>query len=212
MSTVVSQYYGTMRNAFESVPPPELEEAAALLYGAAVSGHAIYTFGNGASAALASHMATDIGKGTAHDHGLSPSVSAALRIRISSLVDNAALLTAYGNDVGYEFTFVEQLRGLLNEGDVAIGISGSGASPNVLRALEYARAHGARTIGLTGSMSSAIEMTSRSDIVVCAPLDRIDQIEDMHVSFSHILMRLLDERLALDGYRSSRVVGDLEIG
>src|SRR5437763_5758136 len=118
MTALARGYYEDLRSALEAGPPPELDRAAVLLYDAAAAGRSIYTFGNGASAALASHLATDLGKGTAHDHGLPPAEPAGVRVRLSSLSDNAALVTAYGNDVGYEFTFVEQLRGLMREGDV----------------------------------------------------------------------------------------------
>ena len=193
--TIAADYYTSMRRAFEASVPEALEAAAALVFEAAVSGRAVYTFGNGASASLASHMATDLSKGTAHDHGFEPSRPTGLRLRAVSLTDNSALVTAYGNDVGYEYIFVEQLRTLLRNGDVAIGISASGSSPNVLRALEYSRVQGARSVGFTGSMPGAKEMAARCDVLVCAPLVHIDQIEDMHVSFNHILTRILDEQL-----------------
>lgn len=202
--SVAEDYYATMERAFEAGPPPGLTAAAELLSQAVANGKALFTFGNGASAALASHMATDIGKGTSHDHGLDPWIANAQRARILSLADNASLLTAYGNDVGYEFVFVEQLRGLLRCGDVAIGISASGSSPNVLRALEYARSHGGTCVGLTGGLPGAADMEARCDVVVKAPVVHIDQIEDMHVSFNHILMRMLDvEFMRLRGVAGS---------
>lgn len=181
--TVAREYYGALAAALEAGPPPELEAAASLLHEAAGAQRMIYTFGNGASAALASHMATDLGKGLAH------------RLRIVSLAENQPLLTAYANDENHECIFVEQLRGLLRPRDVAVGISGSGSSGNVVSALEYARGEGARTIGLTGDMVGWREMAAHCDVVVRAPLQAIDQIEDLHVVFNHILMRLLSERL-----------------
>ena len=193
--TIASEYYTDLRHVFEAGPPDELDEVAALIWEAALGGRVVYTLGNGASAALASHMATDLGKGTAHDHGLDPQQPSGLRLRVVSLTDNSALLTAYGNDVGYEYTFVEQLRNLLQKGDVVIGISGSGSSPNVLRAMEYARAQGAHAVGFTGNMPGWEQMATRCDVLVRAPLERIDQIEDVHVSFNHILARVLREKM-----------------
>jgi D-sedoheptulose 7-phosphate isomerase len=116
-------YLAAVSAALALGPPPELDEAAELLHAAVTQERTIYTFGNGACAALAAHMATDLGK------------SLDRSVRIHSLVDNAALLTAYANDRDYECVFEEQLRALLRAGDVVIGLSGSGASPNVLKEL-----------------------------------------------------------------------------
>ena len=176
---VARDYYAALRAALEHGPPPELGAAAALMREADAAGNTIYTFGNGASAALASHIATDLGKGR--------------RLRVASLVDNAALVTAYANDENYECVFVEQLRRVVRAGDVALGISGSGGSQNVLAALEHARGAGARTIGFTGAMPDAERLASLCDVVVRAPLTEIEQIEDLHVVFSHIVMRLVRE-------------------
>ena len=181
--SLAREYYDGLVAALEAGPPAELEDAAALLHEAVLAGAAIYTFGNGACAALASHMATDLGK------ALSP------RVRVVSLVDNSALMTAYANDQDYECVFAEPLCGLLRAGDVALGISASGSSANVLAALEYARGADGRTIGLTGDMDGWKRMSERCDVVVRAPLQRIEQIEDLHVVFSHILLRLLRARL-----------------
>ena len=125
-------------------------------------------------------MATDLGKGC--------------RLRIVSLVDNAALVTAYANDENYECVFVEQLKRVVRPGDVALAISGSGGSQNVLVALEHARGTGARTIGFTGAMPDAERMAALCDVVVRAPLTAIEQIEDLHVVFSHIVLHLVGER------------------
>ena len=171
--TVPEAYYADLRAALEAGPPPELDQAAALLREAGV----VYTFGNGASAALASHIATDLGKGR--------------RLRVVSLVDNAALVTAYANDQNYECVFEEQLRRVFRDGDVALGISGSGSSQNVLSALAYARSAGGRTVGFTGDMPDWYRMSAVCDVLVRAPLTAIEQIEDLHVVFAHILMRML---------------------
>jgi D-sedoheptulose 7-phosphate isomerase len=174
--SVADAYYGDLRRALEAGPPRELEDAAAVLRNASMT----YAFGNGASAALASHIATDLGKGR--------------RLRIVSLVDNAALVTAYANDENYECVFEEQLRRILRPGDAVLGISASGGSENVVCALAYARSAGAQTIGFTGDMPSWQRMAEHCDVVVRAPLREIEQIEDLHVVFAHILMRMLGEQ------------------
>jgi len=184
--SVARDYYADLAAALAQGPPPELDDAAGLLHDAVAAGRAIYTFGNGASAALASHMATDLGKGLSRD----------APVRIVSLVENAPLLTAYANDRNFECVFVEQLRILLRPGDVAIGISGSGASANVVDALEHAQVRGGYTIGFTGSMPGWERMDACCDVVVRAPVQAIEQIEDLHVVFAHIVMRMLAQRLA----------------
>lgn len=155
----------------------------------------IFTFGNGASAALASHMACDLGKGTSIDIGQGVEASGVRRLRIIGLADNMALLTAYGNDVAYEDIFVEQLKNLLRPGDTVIAISGSGGSPNVLRALDYANAKQALTIGFTGNQAKAIHLIERCDYYLNAPLDCMEQIEDLHVIYSHVIGLMLRERI-----------------
>lgn len=184
--TIAGEYFDELKAALDAGPPPALDAAAGLLHDAVVRGRAIYTFGNGASAALASHIATDLGKGLA-PHG---------RVRVTSLVDNAALLTAYANDRNYECVFVEQLRVLVQPGDVALGISGSGSSANVVDAFEFARGEGAGTIALTGDMPGSERLDDSCDVVVRAQLSTIEQIEDLHVVFAHILMRMLRDRLS----------------
>lgn len=179
---VGDEYCAALVAALAQGPPPELDAAAALLHDAITSGNTTYTFGNGACASLASHIAADLGKGLGGVHDV-------------SLVDNAPLVTAYANDHDYECVFERQLRSFLRDGDIALGLSGSGASPNVLLALEYARSAGGRTIALTGYRSAPSRLESCCDVVVRAPLRVIDQIEDLHVVFAHILVRLLRERL-----------------
>jgi D-sedoheptulose 7-phosphate isomerase len=183
VGAAVSDYFAAIAGALADGPPSELDRAADVLLDAIRSGRAIYTFGNGACAALAGHMATDLGKGLGG------------RARIVSLVENASLLTAYANDHDYDCVFEQPLRALLRPADVALGLSGSGRSPNVLAALEYARAAGGRTIAFTGSMDGTERLTACCDVVVRAPLTVMEQIEDLHVIYSHVLLRTLKERL-----------------
>lgn len=187
MRDFIREYLSTVEQALTRLDPAEIEAVVTAIHTAYLADRQIFTLGNGASAALASHMACDLGKGTAADLGLGPVAAGARRLRIIGLADNAALLTAYGNDIRYDDIFVEQLKNLLNPGDVVIGISGSGGSPNVLRAMEYARARGAVTIGLTGSQPKAVRLKALCDHTLVAPLDRMEQIEDLHVIFHHVI-------------------------
>jgi D-sedoheptulose 7-phosphate isomerase len=188
-------YIETVQQALVATETSPLECVVDILYRAFLEGRAVFTFGNGASAALASHMATDIGKLTSLDLGAGPVVTGSRRLRILSLNDNPAWMTALGNDVAYEDVFLEQLKNHLRLGDVVLGISGSGGSPNVLRALDYARALGATTIGFTGQQAKAEEMRTRCDICMQAPVAMMEQIEDLHVIYHHIVTRRLYDRV-----------------
>lgn len=193
MEAFILEYLQTVQKALGELNPADLEAVVDAMYKAYEDDKQIFTLGNGASAALASHVACDIGKGTAADLGQGAAVSGAKRVRIIGLADNVALLTAYGNDVSYEDVFVEQLKNLLNPGDVVLGISGSGGSPNVLRAMEYARAKGAVNIGFTGAQGD--KLRALCDIHVSAPLTLIEQIEDLHVIFHHIVGLALRKKI-----------------
>jgi len=135
MHPSISGYLATVESAIGRVDPSEIERMVDVLFDACVSGRRVYTFGNGASAALAAHMACDYGKGSAPDLGEGLRDAGATRLRIFALTDNTALLTAYGNDITYDDVFLEQLKNHLEPADVVIGVIGSCGSPSVLRAL-----------------------------------------------------------------------------
>lgn len=140
-------------------------------------GRAVYFFGNGGSAATASHMAQDLGKLTIREGGR--------RFRTHSLADPTPLILAWANDASYAEIFAEQIRSHGQRGDVAIGISGSGNSPNVLRGLEEARKLGLTTVGLIGTGGG--KMKPLCDIPIVVPSSNMQHIEDLH----HILLHLL---------------------
>jgi D-sedoheptulose 7-phosphate isomerase len=140
-------------------------------------------------------MACDYGKGSAPDLNEGLHDSCATRLRIFALTDNTALLTAYGNDICYEDVFLEQLKNHLEPGDIALGISGSGGSANVLRALEFARTRGAITVGFTGSQPPAALFATRCDVCLRAPLVVMEQIEDLHVVAHHAISLALRARV-----------------
>lgn len=141
----------------------------------------IYFFGNGGSASTASHFVCDIGKATIRGDGK--------RFRCVALVDNVESLTAWANDAEYARVFSEQLATLAHPGDVAFGISGSGNSPNVLRAMEVARPMGLRTIGLTGMGGGKLQ--GLVEIPVVVPSNNMQHIEDVHLLVGHLLTSYL---------------------
>ena len=112
------------------------------------------------------------------------------------LTDNSALLSALGNDIGFVDVFVEQLKSLLRPEDVVVAISGSGSSPNVVRALQYARSVRATTIGLTSIRASASAMLAFTDVPVVVQTEVMEQIEDLHSVVNHVLAVHLRERIA----------------
>lgn len=140
----------------------------------------VIVLGNGGSAALASHMVTDLSKIV---------VPGQARFRAIALTDNMALLTALGNDLSYADVFSEQLLNLCQPGDVVIATSCSGNSPNVLNALRTARSLGATTIGFTGDTGGHLKQLV--DLVVFAPVARIGQQEDVHLIINHIMSNTL---------------------
>jgi D-sedoheptulose 7-phosphate isomerase len=189
----VVRYFSHFLEHATAPPADELVAMSKVIEDRCTDTGTLYVFGNGACAALAAHMATDLGKGTAPDLGDTPGSSR--RIRIISLADNTALLTAYGNDVDFAAVFAEQLRNLLRADDTVLALSASGASPNVIAALDYATKVGAYRLGMTGSGPKAQELMNRTDLAVQAPSEAIDQIEDWHVMYNHTLVRLLRARL-----------------
>lgn len=140
----------------------------------------IYICGNGGSAATASHFQNDFNKGV--------SEYIEVPFRFHCLNDNVATLMAIANDIGYEEVFRFQLRNNLEENDVLVAISGSGNSPNVLRAVEYAKEHGCKIIGLTGF--SGGKLKELSDISLHAPVNSMQVTEDIHMIFDHLIMSI----------------------
>lgn len=194
--TSVARYLSDISDAVRALDLGELDAVLDTLFEAYRRGASVYTLGNGGSAALASHMACDLGKNTSPDLGTGPDAPSQLRLRVVGLTDNSALLSALGNDIDYADVFVEQLKSLLRPEDVVVAISGSGASPNVVRALKYARSVGATTIGLTSVRASASAMLAFTDVPVIAQTEVMEQIEDLHSVVNHVLAVHLRERIA----------------
>lgn len=151
-------------------------------------GRTIFFLGNGGSASTASHFVVDIAKGTM---GHSP--HAGRRFRCLSLNDNVPSITAWANDFDYHVGFAEQLRTLGERGDVLVAISGSGNSPNVLRAVEAARERGLITIGLTGMGGGKLK--SMVDVPLVVPSNSMQHTEDVHLSICHLLTAYLRDEI-----------------
>ena len=151
-------------------------------------GRTLFVFGNGGSAALASHFACDIGKGTV--------AGRAKRLKTIALTDNVALITAWANDKAYEEIFSEQLESLAEKGDIALAISGSGNSPNVIRGLQAGRRLGVQTLVLTGFAGGRAK--TLADLCLIVPSDSMQHIEDAHLCATHAIFLAIRQRLMLN--------------
>lgn len=154
MSDILKDYTSHIKDCLDSLPFDRLDELVELMRDKSDSGRKIIIFGNGGSASTASHFACDLAKGIFTGGGP--------RIKALSLNDSIPLMTAWANDDGYDRVFVEPLANYLEEGDLVIGISASGNSPNVIRAIEYANSHGAATVGLVGKGGGGSWRNSRN--------------------------------------------------
>ena len=186
-SKSLHSYFDDSARALSQLPYPEIEKAGDLLYRAYLEERRVFLFGNGGSAALASHFACDLGKGTVTQ------ARSKKRFRVLSLTDNTALITAWANDTSYEQVFAEQLRNFIQCGDVAFAISGSGSSRNVLLALQAAKEAGSINIGLTGFKGG--KMKELCDVCIVIPSDNMQIIEDFHLSTAHALFTVIRQRI-----------------
>lgn len=174
-------YLDRLKAAMDKISREEINEFLNLLVDALEAGRTVFTLGNGGSAATASHMAVDFNKGLSYGK--------ARRFRFICLADNLPTLTAYANDVSYEDVFVEPLRNFLQPGDLVIAISGSGNSRNVVKAVEFANAQGAVTVGLTGYDGGLLRRTARHGVHV--PVRDMQVTEDLHMVLDHLAYSVL---------------------
>jgi D-sedoheptulose 7-phosphate isomerase len=145
----------------------------------------IFTMGNGGSGATASHFACDINKGCCFD--------LEKKFKMICLNDNIPTMLAYANDISYDFVFVEQLKNFFRPEDLVIGISGSGKSKNVLKAIQYANKMGGRTIGLTGFSGGDLAQVATASFVVGS--NDMQKVEDVHLIITHIIMQVVHNTL-----------------
>src|SRR5260370_9190880 len=183
----VRGYFELHGKVLRELPYTLIEQVSLQLLQAYQEGRRVYLFGNGGSAALASHFACDLGKGTVLPRNPQK------RLQVMSLTDNLPLLTAWANDTSYDQVFAEQLRNLIQSGDIAIAISASGNSPNVVLALQVARELGALNIGLSGYQGG--KMKALWDLCVVVPSDNMQISEDLHVGIAHPLFTVCRHRL-----------------
>ncbi|MFQ6067505.1 MAG: D-glycero-beta-D-manno-heptose 1,7-bisphosphate 7-phosphatase [bacterium] len=184
----IEDYLTKLKETFDGLPYSQIARIKDILLRAYRENKKVFIMGNGGSAATASHFACDLGKRTAGKDIFRK------RFKVIALTDNVSLLTAWANDAAYENIFLEQLKNLLDAGDIVIAISGSGNSRNVLRAVEYANANGALTIGFTGFEGGKLKDIAKECLIVLS--NSMEQIEDIHLILEHLLCVWLRKILA----------------
>jgi D-sedoheptulose 7-phosphate isomerase len=196
----LERYWRELAGMAQTMPFDALARAADVLFDCYIRGGTIYVLGNGGSAATASHFACDLAKGT-RTNGVPT-------FRVVALTDNAALMTAWANDTSYERVFAEQLAALVRPGDVVVAISASGASPNVLLAVEVAKQAGAATVAMTGPIGGRLR--ELADVAILTPEGSIEQVEDLHLAMSHSLCVALRVRVRDDTLEFDTALGALQ--
>ena len=172
------QYLVRLDHLLKAIDPQQIAAVGGLLAAARAEGRQVFLCGNGGSAALASHLATDLGKGCSRNRDR--------RFRVLSLTDNAAWLTALSNDISYDDVFVEQLRNYADADDVVIAISGSGNSRNVVKAVQWANLNGCVTVGLSGFAGGQLKNLVKHHVHL--PGEHMGVIEDAQMIVGHILV------------------------
>jgi D-sedoheptulose 7-phosphate isomerase len=183
-------YFNRLKDTLDKLDIHAIEKIVNALLKCREEGRTMFIFGNGGSAANASHIAGDFLKGISY--GMEK------RFKVLSLVDNIAGTTAITNDLSYDEVFIEQLRTFLVPGDVVIGISGSGNSENVVKAVKWAADNGGITVGMVGYKGG--RLADIADVVVHAPVNDMEITEDVHAIIFHSIKQEINRRIKGDNY------------
>lgn len=177
----IKQYIEMEKEVLDSLLAEDISNVMNLLEDARLSGKRIFICGNGGSASTASHFECDFNKGVSYDQKV--------KYDFECLSDNVPMMMAIANDIGYDDIFVVPLRNKLKCGDIVIGISGSGNSENVVKAIEYGNDVGAETIALVGYDGGRLKKIAKHHIHV--EVNNIQIVEDMHLMLDHMMMFIL---------------------
>ena len=172
-----------------------IRQMADWLYEAWDKGQFVYIFGNGGSGTTATHFSEDLGKSTLRQDDLRD--ESKKRLKVMSLTDNQGWILALGNDVGYDQIFLQQLMNYGRAGDLVIAISGSGNSPNVIQAVDWANRHGLRTFGLTGYNGGKLKQMQQGGVHVA--LDDMGMVESIHLCLFHWVLNDVFARINHEG-------------
>jgi D-sedoheptulose 7-phosphate isomerase len=188
-------FLGRVAEELGRIDPAEVKALADAIYRAYEDRRFVFVIGNGGSGSNASHFCEDLGKGTLRREDFDNDHKT--RLRVLSLTDHTPYILAWGNDEGFERVFVEQLKNLASAGDLLIAISGSGNSPNVLRAVEWANRSGLSTFGCTGFSGGKLRALAQQGLHV--PLDDMGIVESIHLAAFHWVVDNLHARIGLGG-------------
>lgn len=177
----IRQYIEMEKEALDELNNDDINEVMNVLENARLNGNRIFICGNGGSASTAAHLECDFNKGISYDQDI--------KYDMECLSDNVPMMMAIANDIGYEDIFVVPLKNKLKHGDIVIGISGSGNSENVVRALEYANKVGADTIALTGYCGGKLKKIAKHTVHV--NINNMQIVEDVHLVLNHMMMFIL---------------------
>lgn len=188
-------YLIRLREELERTDQQAMQRWADAIYQSWKEDRFVYVFGNGGSGTTATHMVEDLGKSTLHERDLQD--ESRKRLKILSLADNLGWILAVGNDVGYEDIFVQQLMNYGREGDLVIAISGSGNSPNILKAVDWANRHGLHTFGLTGYTGGKLKAMQKDGLHV--DLMDMGMVESIHLCLFHWVLNDVFARINGEG-------------
>ncbi len=175
------------------IDPKEVKQLADLIHECYEHGRTVFLCGNGGSGSNCSHFCEDLGKGSLRREDFDNDRKR--RLRVISLTDNTPYILAWANDEGFERVFLEQLKNLAQPGDLLIAISGSGNSPNVLRAVEWANRNSLKTFGCTGFSGGKLRPLAQHGLHV--PLDDMGIVESIHLTAFHWVVDDLHRRVSL---------------
>jgi len=185
----IRTYIIELHHTLDNLPVEQIEQVIQVLEQARLERRQVFIMGNGGSASTATHFVCDLAKNTRR--------SDCPRFCVIGLTDNMAIFSAYANDEGYESAFAQQLANLVHFGDIVIGISTSGNSPNVLHAIKLANEVGATTVGLTGFDGG--RLGGMVSIHVHVPSNVIEHVEDTHLALEHMICKALREEVRPSG-------------
>lgn len=180
----IQNYISTLQQTLDQLPRQTIGKVVNLLEQARTQARQVFIMGNGGSASTASHFVCDLAKNTRRD--------GRPHYRVIGLTDNMAIFSAYANDEGYENVFTQQLANLILPGDIVIGISASGNSPNVINAIQEAKRHQATTIAFTGFDGG--RLGTLVDINIHVKSNLIEHVEDIHLMLEHMIVKAIKER------------------
>ncbi len=184
----ISDYLDRVCDDIRSMDYSQIEAVSELIEAAYDAGRFVFIIGNGGSGANASHFCEDLAKCTLRDF------ESQKRLKVLSLTDNAAAIMAWGNDEGYDRIFLEQLKNLASPGDLLLAISGSGNSPNILKAVSWANENGLTTVGITGFSGGKLKALAHHNLH--APVDDMGIAESLHQVVFHWIIDDLFRRFS----------------